>query len=317
MTKDMAARRARLRLARRRPVAGMLAPVVLVAGTLAGAEPRPADFWRKVKANGFAVPTGESPYALIRELNDALGSPDPELRDGFAYEIPAQWIYAQKLLSPEELRGLLEAWTANLRKGLGETGTDTVLRRSFSALNLSVLAAHDLEKPFLEPAEFDGLLSAALAYLRDERDVRGYEPPVGWRHSCAHTADLLKFLARSKHLKPADQGRILDAAFTKLTRVGDPVYVWGEDERMARAVLSLVRRADFDTARVEPWLAGFTGLYEKAWAGSPPDPALLAAARNGANLLKSLLVLLDQPTPTPAPHQEAVRAQVVKALGRL
>jgi hypothetical protein len=287
------------------------------SGETAEPQKHAREFWRKVKAEDFAVPVGEAPLPLILELTASLGSPDPEVRDGFGYEIPAAWIFDKKLLGPAELRVLLAEWKANLKVGLGETGTDSVLRRSFAALNLSVLAAHDLQAPFLSQEEFDALLADALAYLRDERDVRGYDPPVGWRHSCAHTADLLKFLARSPRLKPGDPRLVLEAVFAKATRVGDPVYVWGEDERLARAVLSLVHRKDFDPASLDPWLAGFADLRKKAWQGSLPDPALLAAHRNGVNLLKSLFVLVSQKTPEPSLGADAARAKLAASLAKL
>jgi hypothetical protein len=290
---------------------------LFVSSAGAGDPPRrPREFWRKVKADGFAVPAGEAPLSLIQELNAGLGSPDPEVRDGFGYLIPAAWIYDKKLLAPSDLRVLLKEWTANLRSGIGETATDSVLRRSFSALNLSVLAAYDLQSPFLSPEEFEALLADALAYLRDERDVRGYDPPVGWRHSCAHTADLLKFLGRSPRLRHADQPRILDAVFAKVTRLGDPVYVWGEDERLARAILSLVRRKDFDPLLADGWLSGFADLHQKAWQGELPDPALLAADRNAANLLKSLHALVSLAA-EPSPALETVRTKVLAALAKL
>jgi Protein of unknown function (DUF2785) len=288
----------------------------LLAASASGAEApakHPVEFWRQIKANDFAVPAGESPLKLILELSDSLGSTDPEIRDGFGYEIPAAWIFGQKLLGPAELRVLLSRWSANLREGIGEMETESVLLRSFSALDLSLLAAHDLQAPFLSPAEFETLLADALAYLRDERDVRGYTPPVGWRHSCAHTADLLKFLARNPHLKAADHARILDAVQAKVTRLGDPVYVWGEDERLARVLVSLVRRPDFDPALLDPWLASFAALHKKAWEGASPDSALLAADRNAVNLLKSLHSFLSQPTET-APFVAPARAKLLAAL---
>jgi hypothetical protein len=290
---------------------------LLAAPSVGAAEPakHPLEFWRKIKAADFAVPVGEAPLALILELSDSLGSTDPEIRDGFGYDIPVAWIYGKKLLVPADLRVLLARWTANLRSGIGEAASDSVLLRSFSALDLSILAALDLQAPFLSQAEFDGLLADALAYLHDERDVRGYTPPVGWRHSCAHTADLLKFLARSPHLKAADHARILDAVQAKFTRVGDPVYVWGEDERLARTLLSLVRRSDFDPVLIDSWLAGFTTLHKKAWEGEFLDPALLAADRNGANLLKSLLTFLAQPAET-AQAVTPVRAKLLAALDK-
>jgi Protein of unknown function (DUF2785) len=298
------------------------AAAVLALGLFAGSATaadapakHPPEFWRQIKQSDFAVPEGESPLKLILELSDSLGSTDAEMRDGFAYEIPAAWIYTKKLLGPADLRVLLGRWTANLKSGIGETSGDSVLLRSFSALDLSLLAAHDLQAPFLSPAEFEALLADALAYLRDERDVRGYTPPVGWRHSCAHTADLLKFLVRSPHLKIHDHARFLDAVQAKVTRIGNPVYVWGEDERLARALLSLVRRGDFDPALVDPWLGRFTALHQKAWGEAPLDAALLAADRNAANLLKSFHALLAQPsenTPAVAP----VRARILATLAQ-
>jgi len=292
--------------------------LALLATPVPGAtEPakHPLEFWRKIKASDFAVPTGEAPLPLILELSDSLGSPDPEIRDGFGYDIPVAWIYGKKLLTPADLRVVLARWSANLRTGIGETASDSVLLRSFSALDLSVLAAHDLQAPFLSQAEFDALLTDALTYLREERDVRGYTPPVGWRHSCAHTADLLKFLARSPHLKVADHARILEAVRAKFTRLGDPVYVWGEDERLARTLMSLVRRSDFEPALIDPWLEGLATVHKSASGMALPDPALLAADRNASNLLKSLLALLSQPAET-APAVAPVRVRVVAALDK-
>lgn len=63
------------------------------------------------------------------------------------------------------------------------------------------------------------------------RYLRGYLPDKGWLHSAAHTADLVRFLGRSRHLTVAEQKRILDVVAGKLEA---PVFVWGEDERLAR-----------------------------------------------------------------------------------
>jgi hypothetical protein len=139
--------------------AAVVCALALLAAPARGADApakRPPEFWRQIKANDFAVPAGESPLKLILELSDSLGSTNPEMRDGFGYEIPATWIYTKKLLGPADLRVLLARWSANLRKGLGEEASDLGLLRSFSALDLSLLAAHDLQAPFLSPAKSAG-----------------------------------------------------------------------------------------------------------------------------------------------------------------
>src|SRR5690606_442624 len=140
---------------------------------------------------------------------------------------------------------LLRAWEGDLKAGVGERGTDRVVRRSFSALALGVLVILDNEAAYLDRETFARLLTSSLAYLRDEQDVRGFDARLGWLHSVAHTADLVKFLARSRHLQPAEQALVLSAIDAKLRAVEAPL-VHGEDERLARAALSITSRPDFD-----------------------------------------------------------------------
>jgi hypothetical protein len=78
-------------------------------------------------------------------------------------------------VSASELHRLLALWTDNLRVGSGEVGTDSVLLRSFSALNLSLLAARDSRRSFLDEDECATFLSTILTYFRDERDLRGFD----------------------------------------------------------------------------------------------------------------------------------------------
>ena len=72
------------------------------------------------------------------------------------------------LFSTEELNALADQWTANLRAGIGETGTDTVFSRSFSALCLASLAKRELHAPFLGGERYRTLLERALQYLGGE-----------------------------------------------------------------------------------------------------------------------------------------------------
>jgi hypothetical protein len=260
-----------------------------LAGTAAAAQ-HPRAFWREIVRTGYKVPAGESPAALLRELSGYLGSPDPEMRDELSAAITEEWIYQQKLLTPSELRELLARWSANLKVGLGESGTDSVLLRSFSALDLSFVAARDNERPFLTAAESAALLTAALDYLDGERDVRGYDPQKSWMHSAAHTGDLLKFLGRGRHLKPADPERIVAAIGRKMESPG-AVFTYDEDERLAAAVASLVRREDFDTAPLFARLDRVVKDAKTLFSGRL-DPRRFAAIENWKHLLRSLHVQL-------------------------
>jgi hypothetical protein len=227
----------------------------------------------------------------------------------------ASCVYQKKRLEPEERRELVGRLSANLRRGIGETGSDSVLLRSFSALDLSIFAALENADPALDEAGFRRLLDDALAYLRDERDLRGLEPRVGWIHATAHAADLLEFLARDRRFTPADQQRLLDAAWAKMTGPGTPVFTHAEDERLAAALLSVVRRPDFDPAPLDPWLARFVALEKQAWSKAPPDPSTLDASQNARNLLRGLYVALSPPVMAP-PGSPAGRSTAAEAAAR-
>lgn len=80
-----------------------LASVIAHAGRLPLSQTaHDRSFWRRIVESDFAVPAGASAFALIVELNDLLGDPDPELRDGFGFEIPWTWIIRDDHLSPPD-----------------------------------------------------------------------------------------------------------------------------------------------------------------------------------------------------------------------
>jgi hypothetical protein len=290
-----------------------LAGVPAVAAGPLRAESRGQAFWLAL-AKDCVVPAGESAFALIDEVVALLGSPDPVWRDDIGYAVVASCVYRSRLLTPVERRALVTTLATSLRAGIGETGTDSVLLRSFSALDLSLFAALELQEPALDDAGYRRLLDAALAYLRDERDLRGIDPRVGWIHATAHTADLLKFLARDPRFTSADQARMLDAAWIRMTMPGTPVFTHAEDERLAAALLSVTRRSDFDPASLDPWLARFVALEKSVWQQSPPEATALDAAQNARNLLRSLHLLLSMPQPDPTPGQLAAREKVLVIL---
>lgn len=267
-------------------VSTLLAVAALaVAPAEAAGNGRSREYWIAIRANDFAVPEGEQPYPLLLEMNELLGSTDPLLRDEVAYSAAARWVYRKRLLSPEQNRELLGLWRANLSVGLGERGTDSVLRRSFNALDLSLLAALDNEAPFMTQEDFDGLLRDAVDYLERERDTRGYDATKGWVHAAGHTADVLKFMARSPRLAVADQRKLLDAAAAKCAAFGE-VFAWGEEERLGQVVRSVVRRADFDSGSFGSWVAAFPKRYEELWAAGP---AIEIPAYVAVQNLKSML----------------------------
>jgi hypothetical protein len=274
---------------------------LVLAPLAAQAVPDPAPL-RAFLGKDAPLPAAAEQRGLLPQLTTLLGARDPALRDDLAYSLLAKWLCVDRVVPVEQRRALLETWLGALVVDPAAP-PDAVLRRSFSALALGLLVALDNREPWLTDAEHARLLAAAVDYLRAEGDVRGIVPELGWVHSVAHTADLLKLLARSPRLDAAGTARVLAAIADKLERTDVPL-VCGEDERLARAVLAVAARDDFDDGAFAVWL----GVVWPAAAGAA-DAAALARGHNRRHLVTTLHALLAA-DPRTSPSLEAARQAV-------
>src|SRR5215213_8933286 len=165
-------------------------------------------FWDRVAAEGHKVPADRPLADLTAELTTMLGDADPYLRDGIAYPTLATWV--SDGVYDDLLGGLGDGMAAGLAVGLGEQGTDTVFRRSFSVL---VLAAC-IERHNGHGAGTDDSMirwgDRVAGWFVRERDLRGYVDGKGWAHAVAHGADALGALAGAASFGPLELTVLLD-----------------------------------------------------------------------------------------------------------
>jgi hypothetical protein len=293
--------------------------VALVAALAPAAGQRPAPSradWIALARGGFVVPDGRAAVDVLVDMNQLLASNDPTLRDDVAYSAAERWILRERRLSAADLRKLLQLWTNNLDDGLGTAGDDRVFKRSFSALCLSLIAAADLSAPFLEAAEFHAFFDRLLDYFQRERDLRGFDPVHGWMHTVAHTSDALKFLSRNPKLAPGSDVRLLAAVRGKLES-HDAVFAWGENDRVALALQSVVRRQDADAAALAAWTQYWVTAHQDLWAKGPQiDPRRFAVVENATQVMRSLHAALSIET-APTPAGEAARQTLIAALAKM
>ena len=271
------------------------------------------EYWRKIAANHYAVPEGETAFALAMELSAYLKVSDPELRDDLAYSILATWILEQDDFSPEQLLALEEEWRKNLKAGIGEDQTDSIFGRSFSALCLSTLAERELKTPFLGDARYRMLLEVAMNYLNDERDLRGFDEKKGWIHATAHTADLLAALARHPSFTKQDQRRVLEAIRQKL-EMAPTIFAYGEQDRLANVLAAIASRKDFEAAGFQAWILEMDKADFSIWNNSPPLLQELRRFENDSYLLRGFVARISDGEMSPA--AEEARKAALKSLRR-
>ena len=241
-------------------------------------------FWFDIRDNKYTIPEGYSLPELTEELFSYIGSTDPELRDGVAYETFANWLDKDKY-TLEMIRPYIPRLVINLQHGLGERDTDTVFTRAFSILFLAEIIHHDNQDPFLEKDDVQSILAKG----KDEQDPRGYIAEKGWAHTLAHTADLFYVLSSNRFIARAELEQILNAIIEKLTTPIDWVYPYGEDDRLVQAVLGAIQRKLLDEFFYKQWLNSFifSEGRKRSWKGSFTDPALHNAWFNSRNFLRS------------------------------
>lgn len=258
-------------------------------------------YWRQVLERGLEVPTDRPLDELTAELTRMLGSTNPVERDRTAYPALGTWI--DRGVYDELLRGLGDGMAAGLEIGLGQERSDTVFRRTFSVLVLAAVIERDTQE-HLVPAEQVLRWGDQIVgwYLR-ERDLRGYVDRKGWAHAVAHGADAIAALARSRHFGVPELTVLLDVLADRLT-LTDTTLLCGEPDRMAHAVMEVLRRHLVPMSVVEPWVRRVARQGATDAVRGAGDP--YAATNNAQQLLRALYLQLAL-----APDPPAERADLI------
>ncbi len=249
------------------------------------------DFWNSIAKNDYQIPEEHTLDNLTDILFSYLGSVDPELRDDIAYVVYANWL-KQEVYSKQAIKSHVEKLLSNLDKGIGETESDTVFLRTFSALLLAEIVHNDNKKQLLEKSQVKTILEKGLWYLDAEKDPRGYTPVKGWAHALAHTADLMLVLARNRFMDGNDLWRMLATISNKIVHSSRHVYIHGEDERLSKAIMEILRRDLISLNQLEIWTRSFKEPDGKEWKGAYVDEERSRAFQNTRNLLRSIYLAL-------------------------
>jgi len=224
--------------------------------------------------------------ALALALLDCLASPDPELRDGIAFDAISRWARA-KALTPATLQTIRTTLLPRLRPDADSNG----FAQPFAALTLAEVARADRVQPFFSDAERGELVDAATTYLTTLSDYRGFDASEGWRHGVAHGADLLLQLSLNLALDRAQLDAILAAVASQVMPANGHFYIYGESERLMAPVFYIGRRGTLTAA---DWSAWFGALANRRAPATPPTQASLAASHDLAAFLLSLYASLRE-----------------------
>ncbi len=262
-------------------------------------------YWQQVIDRGLEVPTDRPLDDLTAELTTMLGSTDPVLRDRTAYPALATWI--DRGVYDDLLVGLGDGMAAGLGVGLGERDTDSVFRRTFSVLVLATVIERDTAAHLLPADQVLRWGDRIVSWLLREQDLRGYVPGKGWAHAVGHGADAVATLAGSRHFGATELTVLLDVLADRML-MAPTQLVSGEPDRVASAVMAVLRRNLVPTKVVEPWLARVAASANPSVLRGDLDPYL--ATNNAQQLLRSLHLQLAAAPDPPADKADLVLATI-------
>ena len=259
-----------------------------------------------LKALQFTLPDAAEKQKLADGLLTCLGSPDPEVRDGIAYEALTQWMRAGDF-DADALRGLRDKLYAML-----DADDKQGFAHPFAALVLSEVARADRIKPWMAAEERTAMVDRAAAYVESVRDYRGYIDGEGWRHGVAHGADWLMQLSLNPALERAQYDRILTAVAAQVVPETEHAYVFGEPGRLAQPVLYAAKRQLLSDA---DWQAWFVGVASRLGKLDRNSYGLWLARRH--DLMAFLMSLYLEADQSEDPQIKALKPAVVAALKKV
>jgi hypothetical protein len=260
-----------------------------------------------VVADDHALPAGRRPADLAVELVELLGDSDPHLRDDLGLKVLTTWV--GRGVYDDLLPGLGDGLTDGLRSGIGETGTRSVLRRSFSAAALAAVLERDNLRPRVAPESVLAWGDRGLAWLLAEQDLRSHIPGAGRVQAVAHGADLIGALARSRHLGEGGLMVLLDTVAERLLAPTAEVFAGREEDRLAAATMALLHRDLVGLDVLEPWVERLA----TGWAAAD-EPAVPPSAVNTVSYARALhlQLLLGVRPPVGVPADDYARPPAVR-----
>ena len=226
---------------------------------------------------------------LLDQYLPEIGNPNPEIRDDLLYNLFHNLFMSQSF-SKEKLCQITNTLLSRdyLFYDMTNESPDSVLKRSFTLLQIDTLLQRHLKTPFYTQEELETLFYAFTSYFNQESVLTGYHPSKGWIHTIAHGADVIRTLAKCRELEEDHLILLSMLAKRKFTQ-GKHVYDVNEDDRMAKAVISIM---DQDKLTSAFWV-DFVCLLETIEEDLPYE-MMIYSKTNRKNLMRSLYFQLKK-----------------------
>lgn len=186
---------------------------------------------------------------LAKKMLPYIGHVDSYVRDDIVYECLA---HVTGHLTSSEIQTLTKLYLSDeyLFYDMSNEDPYSVTKRTFTLLQLVVVIYYHRKKHVLNESLLKDLVLKLVLYMEKEEILTGYDASVGWMHTLAHSADVIKQLFLVEELSVTMQEELLDMLVYKI-QVNHYAYIDDEDERVVSAIVSGLNEGVLDLDLVE------------------------------------------------------------------
>jgi hypothetical protein len=296
-----------------RPAAALLLLAGILLTGAAGAQTCPPkgmtrEQLTELKTREFAVEDDTRRRVLALDLLACLGSPDPQLRDGIAFEALSTWMRDKKI-PVATVSAMLDRLLPQLAPDYPDPSG---VHRPFAVLVLAEVVRFDRVEQFLTDKRLQQVVDASTRYLQSVRDYRGFDEREGWRHGVAHASDVMLQLAVNPRTTKAQLDQMLAAIATQVAPAGEHSYIYGEGDRLAQAVFYIAKRKLHSADEWGKWFGQVAAPAPLAnWGDAWTSQRGIAKRHNTWQFLTTLYVYVRE---SGAEFQELVLPSMVAAI---
>ena len=237
----------------------------------------------QLKSKSFEIADRGEREGFAEGVIACVASTDPYLRDAIAFEALSHMLRAEQLGTEVRLR-IARDLLGRLRSTHAEG-----FEAPFAALILAEIVRADGIRAYLPDDLRRTITDAAVTFVTELKDYRGFDEREGWRHGIAHGADLLMQVARNPNVADRTSfAKIRDAVAAKVAPAGH-FYIYGEPERLMVPIVMLAQRKHFTQAEWTTWFETITNPAPLAsWDEAFKSQAGLAKRHNTQAFLSAV-----------------------------
>jgi hypothetical protein len=242
-----------------------------------------------IKEQGFIIDNVVDKRLVAQQLLHCLASSDPILRDTIAFTGLSQWLRSNDF----DIKFYQEMFLNLMNVIESEIKDENAVYQSFAILMLAEIARVDRKMPFFTDVQRESLVDIGTEFLQSVEDYRGYDSTIGWRHSVAHSADLMLQLSLNPAIKKQHLNAMLAAISTQVVAKDNHFYIYGEPKRLAMPVIYIFLN---DLLTVEEWNVWLNNLTSssplKSWGDAYSSQQGLSKLHNTQGFLFAFYTLI-------------------------